>query len=79
MSTPESWRRLTPRERDIVFVISSTGESNKRIGARLGIEEKTVKMLLKSIFRKTKLTNRAQLALWGALSPYIQAERGAEV
>ena len=42
------------------------GESNKMIARRLGITDSTVKVHIKSIFRKTKMNNRVQLALWAS-------------
>jgi DNA-binding NarL/FixJ family response regulator len=40
------------------------GASNKLIARRLGITDSTVKVHVKSIFRKTKMSSRIQLALW---------------
>lgn len=53
---------LTSRESEITRLIGE-GLSNKEIGNRLFISEKTVKTHLTSIFRKTKLRGRYELAL----------------
>ena len=53
---------LTPREREVASVITS-GASNKEIGSRLRITERTVKAHLTSIFRKLGLSGRLRLAV----------------
>ncbi len=53
---------LTSRESEITRLIGE-GLSNKEIGSRLFISEKTVKAHLTSIFRKTKVRGRYELAL----------------
>ena len=57
---------LTPRQREIARLISD-GSSNKEIAARLNVAESTVKAHLTAIFRKLKVSDRLQLALfvWG--------------
>lgn len=54
--------RLTPRERQIVRIIS-TGASNKEIASQLSISEKTVKAHLTDIFRKFAVSDRVHLVL----------------
>lgn len=54
--------RLTPREQQIAQQVAA-GLSNKVIAADAGITERTVKAHLNSIFRKTGIRNRVQLAL----------------
>jgi two-component system, NarL family, response regulator YdfI len=58
---PLEWREtLTDREYEIVkWVIQ--GVMNKEIALQLGISEKTVKAHLRNIFRKLKVSRRAQL------------------
>ena len=54
--------RLTSREQQIAQQVAA-GLSNKVIAADAGITERTVKAHLNSIFRKTGIRNRVQLAL----------------
>ena len=51
---------LTPREREVLSLLLDEGSSNGAIAARLGIREHTVKAHLRSIFRKLKVTRRAE-------------------
>ncbi|EFM11643.1 two component transcriptional regulator, LuxR family [Paenibacillus curdlanolyticus YK9] len=52
---------LTDREKEILERVAY-GDSNKEIGAKLGISENTVKNHLKNILQKLHLDNRVQLA-----------------
>lgn len=54
---------LTPRETEIAKWIAS-GASNRKIAEQLNISERTVKAHLGVIFRKIKLHDRLQLALY---------------
>lgn len=54
---------LTNRERSVVLAVKQ-GLSNKNIGKQLGITEDTVKVYMRSIFRKLGLTSRLQVAIW---------------
>ncbi|RZV48239.1 MAG: response regulator transcription factor, partial [Pseudomonadales bacterium] len=54
--------QLTAREAGIAKQVAA-GHSNKVIAADSGISERTVKAHLNSIFRKTGIRNRVQLAL----------------
>jgi len=54
---------LTPREREIVRLISG-GASNKEIAGQLHVSEKTVKAHLTEVFRKLNLSDRLHLALF---------------
>lgn len=64
--------RLNPREREILPLVSR-GLSNKEIGKRLFISDKTVKNYVTSIRKKLQLDNRTQIALYsirnGILDP----------
>ncbi len=64
--------RLNPREREILPLVSR-GLSNKEIGKRLFISDKTVKNYVTSIRKKLQLDNRTQIALYairnGILNP----------
>ena len=51
--------RLTRRERDVLAVLVE-GHPNKEIARQLGLQEVTVKVHLKGVFRKLGATNRTQ-------------------
>jgi two-component system, NarL family, nitrate/nitrite response regulator NarL len=57
--TPISYEGLTARESEI-FINLATGKSNKQIAGVLKIEEITVKIHLRNIYRKMGVKNRAQ-------------------
>jgi RNA polymerase sigma factor (sigma-70 family) len=59
----ERLKQLTPRQREIVSLIGR-GASNKEIAHALHVSDKTVKAHLTGIFRKLKLSDRLQLALF---------------
>lgn len=54
---------LTGREVDILHCLTE-GLSNKQIARRLGIQEATVKIHVKSLIGKLGVANRTQAALW---------------
>ncbi|HMG44324.1 MAG TPA: helix-turn-helix transcriptional regulator [Acidimicrobiales bacterium] len=64
---------LTPREREVLSLLLDEGSSNGAIAARLGIRERTVKAHLRSIFRKLKVTRRAE-----AIVAVLSSERGID-
>jgi two-component system, NarL family, nitrate/nitrite response regulator NarL len=53
---------LSVRERQVLGFIG-TGADNLKIGAHLGISERTVKSHVTGLYRKTQVENRTQLAL----------------
>lgn len=53
--------RLTERETQVLRLISQ-GMANKEIARELGIQEVTVKLHVKALFRKLQVTNRTQAA-----------------
>ncbi|MBP2446235.1 response regulator [Rhizobium leguminosarum] len=53
---------LTPREREVMDLVSQ-GLSNKHIGLRLNLQEKTVKHHMTQILSKLGVTNRTEAAL----------------
>lgn len=55
--------RLSARERSILIGLTE-GVSNKVIAQRLLITEATVKVHVKAIFRKIRVKNRTQAAVW---------------
>ena len=64
---------LTPKEIEILRLLA-TGLSNKEIGQRLFLAEKTVKNYLSTIFQKLQLTDRVQAAIY-ALRHGLVAEQ----
>ena len=54
---------LTDRELEILTLIAS-GASNREIGARLFLSEKTIKNYITSIFQKLQTTDRTQAAVY---------------
>lgn len=54
---------LTQREKDVLILIAR-GESNRNIARKLFISEKTVKNHVTSIFRKLKVEDRTQAAIY---------------
>ncbi|MDR5754115.1 MULTISPECIES: response regulator [unclassified Caballeronia] len=57
------WSALTPRERDIVRSLSR-GASNKDIARELEVAESTVKIHVRNVLRKLKLSSRVQIAIY---------------
>ncbi|MEE9140861.1 MAG: response regulator transcription factor [Alphaproteobacteria bacterium] len=59
--SPESpLNALTNRERDVLELLTTGGLTNKKIAEGLGIQEVTVKLHLRGIFRKLGASNRTQ-------------------
>ncbi len=56
---------LSNREVEILRRLME-GESNKVIARKLDIAEATIKVHVKTILRKIRVTNRTQAAMWGA-------------
>lgn len=56
--------RLTPRQQQVLSLITSRGASNKSIARILKISESTVKLHITAILKKYSLRNRTQLALF---------------
>ena len=57
----DSLLQLTERERQIMQLVSE-GLSNKEIGRRLNISDRTIKVHLHNIFQKLSISNRTALA-----------------
>ena len=55
--------QLTDREQEVLGLLAA-GLSNRQIGRRLGIAEKTVKAHLSNVFRTIGAQDRTQAALW---------------
>jgi DNA-binding NarL/FixJ family response regulator len=54
---------LTPREREIIRLLSQ-GFNNSVIARSLHVSRETIKLNLKSIYRKIGVANRTQAAVW---------------
>ena len=68
---------LTPSERKVLGLIGD-GLSNREIGEKLGIAEKTVKNHITSLLAKMGLQRRTQVAAWVASqrsSPWRSGEQ----
>lgn len=63
--------RLTPREREILALVRR-GRRNREIAAELGVEEKTVKNHLNSIYSKLEIASRIE-----AMAPRVGEDREA--
>jgi len=66
-------RHLTKREEDILRMLA-LGLSNREIGSRIGLQEKTVKYYMTNILQKLSARNRVEAALmaqeaWGCDTP----------
>ena len=59
---PEWFRRLSPREREVLAAVAR-GISNKQVARELNLAEVTVKLHLRAIFRKTGTKTRAEAAV----------------
>ena len=55
---------LTPRQQQIIDIVTERGSSNKTIARMLGITESTVKLHISGILKKYGVRNRTQLALF---------------
>jgi NarL family two-component system response regulator LiaR len=60
---PEPVEPLTEREKDVIRLLGQ-GHSNKEIGARLFITERTARTYVSNILGKLGLASRTQAALW---------------
>lgn len=56
-------KKLSDRETEILLCLTK-GESNKQIARKFEITEATVKVHLKAILRKIRVSNRTQAAVW---------------
>ena len=74
--TRDGLSMLTAREQEIARLVAD-GASNKRIGSRLDITERTVKAHLSAIFRKTGTRDRLQLALLVKSGGMVASDRAS--
>jgi DNA-binding NarL/FixJ family response regulator len=64
---PSELARLTPKEREVFYLIANNGWSNDEIAEKLCVVEGTVKNHVTSIFRKLHFSNRSQIAIYANL------------
>jgi non-specific serine/threonine protein kinase len=55
--------RPTPREREVAALVA-VGCTNREIGRRLGIAEKTTEVHIRNIMGKLGVHSRAEIAVW---------------
>ena len=60
--SPPLAQKLTPRELDVLKGLGQ-GFSNKEIARDLGLTEPTIKLHMKTLYRKLEVSNRTQAAL----------------
>lgn len=63
LATEAEYKKLSDRETEILLCLTK-GESNKQIARKCEITEATVKVHLKAILRKIRVSNRTQAAVW---------------
>lgn len=56
-------RQLTPREWDVLALVA-TGRTNAKVGATLGITERTVRKHLTNAYAKLEVNSRTAAAMW---------------
>ncbi len=76
VSTP-SLSNLTSREQEVILLTAS-GMTNRHIGERLQIAERTVKRHLSNIFEKLGMTNRVELTLFAMEHRLISSKSGQQ-
>lgn len=74
MTVAEISPRLTPRQEQILALIAE-GMTNREIGARLGVAEKTVKNSVTGLLASLNLQRRSQAAVYAVLHHEPAARR----
>lgn len=72
VATEVAKANLSPREHDVLCCLMA-GYSNKVIARELMVCEATVKVHVKAILRKLKVSNRTQAAIWASSRGYSDA------
>lgn len=65
LAEPDAPPLLTPRETEVAHLVAE-GLTNRQIGRRLGISERTAERHVENLRAKLGLTSRAQVAAWVA-------------
>ena len=69
---PEPVEPLTDREKDVMRLLGQ-GMSNKEIGAKLFITERTARTYVSNILGKLGLASRTQAALWAVEHKLVES------
>ena len=70
---PSSAASLTPREREVITLVAE-GRTNREIGRRLGVAERTARTHVSNILAKLGLASRTQAAMWAVREGLVDAE-----
>ena len=70
---PSAAESLTPREREVVFLVAE-GATNREIGKRLGVAERTARTHVSNILAKLDLASRTQAAMWAVREGLVSTE-----
>ena len=63
---------LTPREREVIVLVAE-GRTNREIGRRLGVAERTARTHVSNILTKLGLASRTQAAMWAVREGLVDA------
>lgn len=77
LRTPaSSAQSLTPREREVITLVAE-GRTNREIGKRLGVAERTARTHVSNILTKLGLASRTQAAMWAVREGLVDAAETA--
>jgi DNA-binding NarL/FixJ family response regulator len=77
LRTPaSSAETLTPREREVITLVAE-GRTNREIGKRLGVAERTARTHVSNILTKLGLASRTQAAMWAVREGLVDAAETA--
>jgi DNA-binding NarL/FixJ family response regulator len=63
---------LTSREREVIVLVAE-GRTNREIGRRLGVAERTARTHVSNILTKLGLASRTQAAMWAVREGLVDA------
>lgn len=69
MTVAQQFPMLTPRQEQILTLIGE-GMTNRQIGARLGVTEKTIKNSVTGLLAALNMQRRSQAAVYAALQGF---------
>jgi DNA-binding NarL/FixJ family response regulator len=70
---PSAVESLTPREREVITLVAE-GRTNREIGRRLGVAERTARTHVSNILAKLGLASRTQAAMWAVRQGLVDTE-----